>query len=105
MDIGQKLKGIWDIFVKIFKGIRDTWINFWNMGIQCFLNFGDICHIYFRDMGFFFKIIKGIWDTGTPSFQGFIIKCSELARFENIRRSPVVMFNSTEHGIHPAHKC
>ena len=55
MDIGQKLKGIWDIFVKIFKDIRDTWINFRNMGIQCFLNFGDICHIYIRDMGFFSK--------------------------------------------------
>ena len=35
------------------------------MGIQCSLNFGDICHVYFRDMGIF-KIIKGIWDTGTP---------------------------------------
>ena len=49
-DIGQKLKGIWDSFVN-FKGIRDTWINFRDIGKQCFLNFGDICHIYFRDMG------------------------------------------------------
>ena len=32
-----------------------------DIGIQCFLNFGDICYIYFRDMGYFFKIIKGIW--------------------------------------------
>ena len=26
----------------------------------------DICQISFRDMGYFFKILKGIWDTGTP---------------------------------------
>ena len=38
-----------------------------DIGIQCFLNFGDICHIYLRDMGYFFKTIKGIWDTGTSS--------------------------------------
>ena len=37
------------------------------MGIHCFLNVKDICHIYFMDMGYFFKIIKGIWDTGTPT--------------------------------------
>ena len=49
--------------------MRDTWINCRDMWIQYFLNFGDICHIYFRDMAYFFKIIKGIWDTGTP-FQG-----------------------------------
>ena len=29
------------------------------------VNFVDICHTYFRDMAYFFKIIKGIWDTGT----------------------------------------
>ena len=40
---------------KIFKVIWDTWINFRAMGIQCFLNFEDICHIYFRDMGYFSK--------------------------------------------------
>ena len=33
------------------KGIWDTWINFRDMLIQCFLNFGDICHIFL-----------GIWD-------------------------------------------
>ena len=54
MDKGQKLKGIRNIFVKI-KGIRDTWINFRDMGIKCFLNFGDFYHIYFRDMGYFSK--------------------------------------------------
>ena len=36
------------------------------MGIQCFLNFGNICHIDFRDIGIFFKIIKGKLDIGTP---------------------------------------
>ena len=36
------------------------------MEIQCFLNFGDICLIHFRDMGYFYKIIKMICDTGTP---------------------------------------
>ena len=35
------------------KGIWDTWINLRDIGIQCFLNFGDICHIYFRDMDIF----------------------------------------------------
>ena len=50
----------------MFKMIRDTWIYLRDIGIQCFLNFGDICHIYFRDMGYVFKIIKEIWNTGTP---------------------------------------
>ena len=54
MDIGQKLKRIQDILQK-FKGIRDTWINFRDMGIQFFLNFGYICHIHFRDMGYYSK--------------------------------------------------
>ena len=34
-------------------------ITFRDMGIQGFLNFGDICHIYFRDMGYFPKYLKG----------------------------------------------
>ena len=42
-------------FLQISKGIQDTWINFRDMGIQCFLNFGDICHISFKDMGHFSK--------------------------------------------------
>ena len=57
MDTGilaKNLKG-YGIFLQIFKGIRDTWINFMVMGMQCFLNFGDICHIYFRDMGYISK--------------------------------------------------
>ena len=37
------------------------------MGTQSFLNLGDICHIYFRDNGYFFKIIKGIWEVGPLS--------------------------------------
>ena len=45
MDIGQKLKGIQDIFVK-----PDTWINFTDIWIKSFLNFGDIYHIYFWDI-------------------------------------------------------
>ena len=36
------------------------------MGIQSFLNFGDICHIYFRDMGYFFKYLKGFGILGPP---------------------------------------
>ena len=48
------IKG-YGIFLYIFKGIRDTWINLRGLGIQCFLKFGDICHIYFRDMGYFSK--------------------------------------------------
>ena len=31
----------------------------WDMGIQGFLNFWDICHVYFRDMGYFPKDLKG----------------------------------------------
>ena len=57
MDTGilaKNLKG-YEIFLYIYKGIRDTWINFSNMGIQFSLNFGDICHIYFGDMGYFSK--------------------------------------------------
>ena len=53
-DIGQKLSDT-GYFCKYLKGIPDTWINFRAMGIKCFLNLGDICHIYFRDMGYFSK--------------------------------------------------
>ena len=54
MDTGILVKD--EIFLLIFKGIWDTcWINFRDMGIQCFLNFGDICRIYFRDMGYLSK--------------------------------------------------
>ena len=49
-----EVNGIQDIFLK-HKGIRDTLINFRAMGIQCFVNFGDICHIYIRDMVYFSK--------------------------------------------------
>ena len=52
MDTGilAKIKGIRDIFVNILRDM-DTWINFRDMGIQCFLNFGNVCQIYFREMG------------------------------------------------------
>ena len=36
------------------------------MEIQCFLNFGNICHIYFRDMGYFSKLLKGYGILGSP---------------------------------------
>ena len=52
--MAKNVKGF-GIFLKIFKGIRDTWINFRDMGIESFLNSGDICHIYFRNMGYFSK--------------------------------------------------
>ena len=52
--LAKNLKG-YGIFCNYFKGIWDTWINFRDMGIQCFLIFEDICHIYFRDMGYFSK--------------------------------------------------
>ena len=52
------IKGYW----RKYKGIRDIYVNikrdtgylnyFWDIGIQCFLNFLDICHNYFRDMGY-----------------------------------------------------
>ena len=56
--------------VRDILGIRDTWINFRDMGIQCFLK-GYICRIFWG-YGIFFKIIIGIWDTGAP-FQGLLI--------------------------------
>ena len=37
-----------------------------DMGIQCFLNCGDICHISFRDMGYFSKYLKGYGILGPP---------------------------------------
>ena len=57
MDTGILAKNFkrYGIFLKIFKGILDTLINFWDMNIQCFLNFWDFRHIYFRDMGYFSK--------------------------------------------------
>ena len=36
--LAKNLKG-YGIFLYIFKGIQDTWINFRDMGIQWFLNF------------------------------------------------------------------
>ena len=48
MDTGILVKD--EIFLLIFEGI-----NFRDMGIQCFLNFGDICRIYFRDMEYLSK--------------------------------------------------
>ena len=57
------------IFLLIFKGIPDTLINFRDMGIQCIPNLRDICHIYFRDMEYFSKQLKGYGKLGPP-FQG-----------------------------------
>ena len=53
------------------------------MEIQCFLNFGEICPIYFRDMGYIFKIIKGVWDNGTP-FQGLSISKNRSSNFRGV---------------------
>ena len=60
-----------------WKGFRDTGILakkkrdtgfFVNIYLdQCFLNFGDICYILCLGYRRFFKIIKGIGDTGPPS--------------------------------------
>ena len=35
--------------------------------------FGDICHIYFREIGYFFKLVKRIWDTGTPPSKASVL--------------------------------
>ena len=45
-------------------------ITFRDMGIQGFLNFGDISHIYFRDMGYCPKYLKG-YGMG-DHFQGLV---------------------------------
>ena len=37
----------------------DTLINFWNMGIQSFLIFGDNCRFFCKDMGYFLKKLMG----------------------------------------------
>ena len=55
---------------EIFKDLpvgnfRDTFYYFQGYGDKCFLNFGDICHIYFMDMGYFSRYLKGICDTDT----------------------------------------
>ena len=42
------------------------------MWIQCFLIIDDICHISFRDMGYFSKYLKGYGILGTP-IQGLSI--------------------------------
>ena len=44
----------------------DTLINFWNMGIQSFLIFGDNCRIFFKDMGYFLKKLMGYGILGPP---------------------------------------
>ena len=58
----------------------DTLIIFWNMGIQSFLIFGDNCRIFFKAMGYFFKKINGIWDTGTPPSRASLVyeTCNKL---------------------------
>ena len=54
------------------KGIWDTWIIFRDIGILCFLNFGDICHIYFRDMDYFPKKINRYGILPPPSRASFV---------------------------------
>ena len=44
----------------------DTLINFWNMGIQMFLIFGDNYPIFFKDMGYFLKKLMGYGILGPP---------------------------------------
>ena len=46
--------------------MRDTLINFWNMGIQSFLIFGDNCRIFLKDMGYFLKKLMGYGILGPP---------------------------------------
>ena len=41
-------------------------ISFRDMEIQWFLKFGDICHISFRDKGYFSKYLKGYGILGPP---------------------------------------
>ena len=66
---------------KIFKGIRDTFENFewnfWDKGIQRFLDLGDTCSKCYMILGiFFFQIFAGIWDTGDPpSRASYIVLC------------------------------
>ena len=47
--LAKNLKG-YGIFFVNNKVIRDTLINLRDMGIQCFLNSGNVFQIYFRDM-------------------------------------------------------
>ena len=50
-----KVKRDTGYFYEYWKGYGILGINFRVMGIQCFLNLWDICHIYFRDMGYLSK--------------------------------------------------
>ena len=46
--------------------MRDTFIKFWDMGIQSFLIFGDNCRNFFKDMGYFLKKLMGYGILGPP---------------------------------------
>ena len=50
-----------------------------DMGIQCFRNFEDICHIYFLDMGYFSKYLKGCGILGPPSSRASLMQVKSIA--------------------------
>ena len=55
----------------------DTLINFWNMGIQSFLIFGDNCRMFLKDMGYFLKKLMG-YGRLKPPFQGLMCDIFDL---------------------------
>ena len=70
--MAKTLKGYW-IIVLTFKEIRDTWINFRVTGgtMLSLTEFRNICHISFRDIGYFFsKYVKGYGILGPPFIPG-----------------------------------
>ena len=52
--------------------------------IQCFLNYGDICHNYFRDMGYFSKYLKGFGILGPPPPPGPHLRTRAASRAHTI---------------------
>ena len=63
--MGQKHKGVRDIFVNV---LRDTgyFDQFEGYGDTMLSGFGDICHFSFRDVGYFSKYLKGYGILGPP---------------------------------------
>ena len=87
----------------------DTLINFWNMGIQSFLIFGDNCRIFFEGYGIFFEKINGIWDTGTPPpppppFQGLISCVRKIANCRFWKDANLIIMRSVFLQIKLTHK-
>ena len=75
--MGQKHKGVQDIFIKIFKGIQDILINSRDIGIQCFLDLVIFAIFLLGMWDIFSKYLKGygILGSPTPSRASIVFSC------------------------------